>query len=285
MKVRERLLELGLAPSRARGQNFLTDEGVATRIAIAACEPIGGVTPSSVMEIGPGLGVLTRPLADRARVLSIEIDAGLANALRADPHSPFSEGRHELVHADALEVDWRDTLCRLDAPRAIAGNVPYSITGALLRRATEVADLVDRVVLMVQREVADRIVAGAGTEAYGGLSVFLQRCFTCERVLTVGPGAFHPRPKVASAVVRLTPRANAGPETSLFRDVVHRAFGARRKTLRNAWRGLASDDEVLRAWAERARIDLDRRGETLDVGDFERFCRLAPEMLGGGESR
>lgn len=265
MRVAERLAALGLAPHKRFGQNFLTDDAVADRIAAAAAEGAG-----TVLEIGPGLGVLTERLAARAGVVAIELDRGLAAALRA--HLPPEVA---LVEGDALEVDWLAALDGRPKPWVIAGNVPYSVTGALLRRATAVGGHVGRVVFMIQREVADRLGARPGADAYGALSVFVQARFQVERVLDVGSGAFHPRPKVASAVVRLTPLSPPrAEETDAFRELVRRAFGARRKTLRNAWRGVFGwTDQELETAARAAGIDLAARGETLAVEAFAALAR------------
>ncbi len=153
-------------------------------------------------------------------------------------------------------------------PRVLAGNLPYQITGMLLERAVHHAHALDRCVFMVQKEVADRIVAGPGSKTYGALSVFVQAAFSAKRLFLVSPGAFFPPPKVTSAVIELTPhRPPRALETDAFRNVVRAAFEQRRKTLRNAWSRFGK--EALARMSE-AGLPLEARGETLSVEDFAR---------------
>ena len=263
----------GLAPKKALGQNFLLDARAAERIAEAAA-PTGG----TVLEIGPGTGALTRPLLARAsHVVAVERDPDLFALLREELREPIAEGRLTLHQGDALAMDWLPLLAAGPAPRAIAGNLPYLITGRLLERAVELASDVDRAVVMVQLEVADRLVAGPSTKAYGALTVFVQAAFDVERLLVAKAGAFFPRPQVDSAVVVLVRRAvPRAKEDDALRALVKGAFGQRRKTLRNAWRNVFGwSTEELAARAARAGIDLDKRGETLPVEAFERMAEEA----------
>jgi 16S rRNA (adenine1518-N6/adenine1519-N6)-dimethyltransferase len=275
MSAAERLRARGLRPKKRLGQNFLQDVHAARAIAEAATTPKGG----GVLEIGPGLGALTGPLLERAaRVVAIERDRELVPLLAEGLASAIATGALSIENADALEVDWRAVLEALPAPRALAGNLPYFITGALLEKATHLADLIDVAVFMIQAEVAERLVAAPGSEAYGALTVFAQAAFRPARLLTVRGGAFFPRPDVDSAVVVLTPhRPPRAAETPAFRAAVRAAFGMRRKTLRNAWKGLYgwSATELAEA-AARAGVSLDARGETLAVEDFGRLAALAP---------
>lgn len=259
----------GLSPKKSFGQNFLEDARLAARIAELATTPPGGM----VLEIGAGLGALTRPLLARAaRVVAIERDRELVPILG---ELFAGEPRLELREADAATLDWAVELAPGPAPRAIAGNLPYQITGRLVRRVVQNAQSIDRAVLMVQREVADRLTALPGGGAYGALSVFTQAAFQVERAMLLGPGAFVPAPKVGSAVVVLTPHASPRAlETKAFRDVVRCAFGQRRKTLRNAWRALGLPPRTLEAIAESAGVDLRARAETLCVEDFARVATL-----------
>ncbi|WP_231511541.1 16S rRNA (adenine(1518)-N(6)/adenine(1519)-N(6))-dimethyltransferase RsmA [Chondromyces apiculatus] len=263
----------GLAPKKRFGQNFLVDEEASRRIAEAAAAPGGG----TVLEIGAGLGALTRPLLARAgKVVAVERDRDLAPILREDFQAPVEEGRLEILEADAAQVDWLAALASAGGARpwVIAGNLPYQITGRLLERATEVADDIDRAVFMVQLEVAERLLAPPGGDAYGALTVFVRAAFEVKRLLTARAGAFYPRPAVDSAVVVLTSiRPRRANETEAFRLAVRAAFGARRKTLRNAWRGIYGwSAEELASHAQEAGISLDVRGETLDVEDFARLA-------------
>jgi 16S rRNA (adenine1518-N6/adenine1519-N6)-dimethyltransferase len=254
----------GLAPKKSFGQNFLQDAAACAAIAELATDPPGG----TVLEIGAGLGALTERLCARAaRVVAIERDRDLVPILRE------ALAAHEnvtVVEADALRADWPALVAGGPAPVVLAGNLPYHITGPILRRVTEQAASFACAVLMMQREVADRLAAAPGSESYGALSVFVQATFAVTRAREVGKGAFVPVPRVDSSVVVLRP-ARRAEETPMFRALVNGAFQARRKQLRNAWRGVASPERVAAA-AEAAGVALDARGETLSVEDFARMA-------------
>ena len=276
MSFAERLRALGLRPKKRFGQNFLADVHAARLIAEAATTPEGG----TVVEIGPGLGSLTKPLLARAaRVTVIEYDRDLVPLLREDLGEAEAAGQLRVIEADALEVDWGAELVGGPRPHVIAGNLPYLITGRLLEKATQLADEIDGAVFMLQAEVADRLAAPAGGDAYGALSVFVQAAFSVKKILTVRGGAFYPKPDVDSAVVHLVPhRPRRAAETEAFRLAVRGAFGMRRKTLRNAWKGIYGwSREELEAAAATAQVSLDARGETLPVEAFARLAALAPE--------
>jgi len=268
------LAEHGLRPKRHFGQNFLADRAIAARIAELATPP--GAT---VLELGAGLGALTRPLLERARrVIAVERDRELVPVLAAELSDVIAEGRLEILEADAKALDLRALAARSERPFVLAGNLPYQLTGPLIELAVHAATALDRVVFLVQLEVGERLAAAAGSEAYGALSVFTQAAFDVTRALVVRRGAFYPQPNVDSAVVVLSPREHPVAETAAFAAWVHAAFGQRRKKLANAWRGvLGFDREALAALAERAGIDLSLRGERLAVADFERMARAAEE--------
>lgn len=268
------LREAGLRPKKSFGQNFLVAAPVALAIA-EACVPEGERGRARVVEIGAGTGVLSGLLARRARTLvAIERDRDLVPILAREVAGPHVR----VLEADAASVDLVELLGPPDSasPRVLCGNLPYAITGQLLRRAVENADSLERVVFMVQDEVAARLTAAPGAKERGALSVFVQAAFSQRRVLRVAAGAFHPAPEVTSAVVELTPlRPARARETATFRAVVRAAFQSRRKTLRNAWRALVGDMTALGLAADRAGVDLDARGETLDV---DAFSRMATEI-------
>ncbi len=279
----------GLRPKRSFGQNFLVSPHVVDRIAQLCVRP-DDRPPVRVVEIGAGLGALTHALLARgASVAAIERDRELVPVLEAELAADVERGRLEIVEADAATTDYRALFGAPAAAgdaregqgarserfetRVLAGNLPYQITGRLLEVATELADVVDRVVVMVQREVGERVAAAPGSKIYGQLSVFVQAAFSVRRAFLVGAGNFHPAPDVESAVLELTPRGDARTlETKAFREVVHLAFGARRKTLRNALGPLVRDERLTDAIAETG-IDLQRRGETLDVSEFARLAQ------------
>jgi 16S rRNA (adenine1518-N6/adenine1519-N6)-dimethyltransferase len=268
------LREAGLRPKKSFGQNFLVSESIARAVA-RACVPDDEIGRARVVEIGAGTGALTWLLAERAaEVTAIERDRDLVPWLER----ALEGTRARVLEEDAQTVDFVGLLGRADprSPRVLCGNLPYAITGPLLRRAVEGAAGLDRVVFMVQDEVAQRLTASPGTKQWGGLTVFVRAAFDTRRLLRAAPGAFHPPPGVTSAVVELVPASPPrARETDRFRALVRRAFEARRKTLRNAWAGLAGDAARLQHAAEQAGISLDARGETLDV---EAFARMADAL-------
>ena len=267
-EVRALLERRGLRAHKARGQNFLTDERVAAQIAVDAPVSAG----DAVIEIGPGLGVLTRALAARARaVVAIEIDAGLVRALRDEGGLPANV---ELVHGDALEVDLASLARRLGAPVRVVANLPYAISSPLLRRLLDLRGLLAGWLVLVQREVAARLVARPGSRDYGSLAVLHALTVTAARVRDLPPHCFFPVPQVTSTLVRaipLDPAPLAADELEWIERVVRAAFGNRRKTLPNALRtGLdpAPALEVLHGVLDRLGIEHRARAE-----------QLAPEAL------
>lgn len=267
-------------PKKSFGQHFLTDLHAAMAIAEAATPTVGG----TVLEIGPGKGALTRHLLARAaKVIAVERDRDLIPYLQEAFSHEIAEGRLRLIEEDAAKFDWNLALEQGSSPRMVAGNIPYNITGKLLEIAIHHAHCVDGVVFLMQKEVADRLTAAPGSGEYGALSVFTQAAFVVERVRLVRRGAFFPPPKVESAVIRFhVRRPPLAEETPIFRELVKRAFLQRRKTLRNAWRGIFGwDQEFFSAQVAAAGISLDARGETLHVLDFNRIAQgIAPLLMG-----
>jgi 16S rRNA (adenine1518-N6/adenine1519-N6)-dimethyltransferase len=274
--LREVIRAFGLAAKKNLGQNFLLDLNLTGRIARAA-GPLEGVT---VVEIGPGPGGLTRALLleGAARVLAIEKDARCLPALDAiAKHYP---GRLDVVCDDARAFDY-DRL-ELPAPARIVANLPYSVATPLLiswLKSDPWPPWFDRMVLMFQREVAERIVASPGGKDYGRLSV-LSQWRTSPRILfTVPAQAFTPRPKVDSAVVEFVPKLAPHPpcDVAALERVTAAAFGQRRKMLRSALRIIAPDSEtVLGALG----IDPKARAEELPVAAFCRLANALPPARG-----
>ncbi len=258
----------GLRPKKHFGQNFLADEQLAQRIADLVPEG------ASVVELGAGLGALTRPLLTRAgRLVAVERDRDLVPALAELFPSEIESGQLRIEEADAKTVSVTELLKDAPRPHVLAGNLPYQISGPLLEAAVTMAGEVERVIFLLQLEVVERLIAKANSEHYGALSVFVQAAFEVERALVIRRGAFYPQPAVDSAVALLRPRATRVAETPAFRALVRGAFQQRRKKLRNAWDNvLGADRERLAAVAARAGIDLDARGETLTVADFARMA-------------
>jgi 16S rRNA (adenine1518-N6/adenine1519-N6)-dimethyltransferase len=255
---------------RRLGQHFLTDPRLLERIADA----LDPGPADTVLEIGPGPGSLTAALVRRAgRVVTIEKDRDLVPALR----QRFPSAR--VVEADALEADWHT----LAGPRyLVAGNIPYNITSPLLDKALE-PPRPARIVFLVQKEVADRVTAGAGERAYGALSVGVQAVARAERLFTVPAGAFRPRPKVDSAVLRLTPLAEplvSPVEQAGFRRLVVGLFGFRRKQMSRGLRELTGwSSTPVNELLETTGIPADARPEVLPP---QRFAALLRALVDGG---
>jgi 16S rRNA (adenine1518-N6/adenine1519-N6)-dimethyltransferase len=262
--TREALERLGVRPTRRLGQSFLVAPAVVRRIV-----DVADVRGKTVVEIGPGLGALSDELAATAsELVLVEIDRRLSDRLR----ERYSGAPHvRVVNADALAVDFAALLDGRDGAVAI-GNLPYSVGTQILLCLLEARPHFARLVLMLQREVAQRIVASPGTKPYGTLSVWTALRGDARIAFRVSAGAFVPRPKVDSAVVTIAllrePRvAIADPRR--FRDVVRGAFGQRRKTLRAALARLAAASQI-----EAAGIDPGRRGETLSLDEFAAIANL-----------
>jgi 16S rRNA (adenine1518-N6/adenine1519-N6)-dimethyltransferase len=253
---------------RALGQHFLRDVGIARAIV-----DLVAPTPADlVVEIGPGQGALTGELARRAgRVLALEVDRALIERLcGAFPTI-------EILAADAREWDW-PSLARPAGGRAlVVGNLPYSVGTTILTALARAPRAIDGMVLMLQREVAERVAALPGGKAYGGLSVHVQLRWRVELALRVPPGAFRPPPRVESAVLRLSPLA--APRVMLadeprFEAIVRAAFAQRRKTLANALAaGLGVPVGTAREAATSAGVDPGRRAETLNIEEFAELAR------------
>jgi 16S rRNA (adenine1518-N6/adenine1519-N6)-dimethyltransferase len=259
--VRRQLAGLGHRPRRSLGQHFLADPGVARRIV-----DLAGITPADrVIEIGPGLGALTGLLAAAAADLHlVEYDRRLAADLRAR----FAEQRHvHVVEADVLRVELEDLVAPPEQAIVVA-NLPYNIATAVLAGLLEQRTLLRRIVVMVQREVAERLRAVPGSKDYGALSVMTQIVARVERGFRVSPGAFVPRPAVDSEVVLIAPSIEpraAVDDLRAFRTLVMTVFGKRRKQLINSLKPLCERPaERLRAVG----IDPTRRPETLSLDEI-----------------
>lgn len=280
-QARALLARHGLRAKKALGQNYLINNGVLEKIVAAV-----GITPGeTVVEIGPGMGCLTRRLADAgARVIALEVDRDLLPILA---ETLTERAAVEIVAADATQVDFGALLAErgLRGPYKVAANLPYYITTPLIARLMEASPAPQRAVIMVQKEVAERLVAVPGTKAYGALSVLVQFYTVPTLVCRVAPGSFFPPPTVASAVVSLARRpapAVEVPDREAFFRLVRAAFGQRRKMLPKALEmaGLGARDE----WAGLMRqlsLDPARRGETLSLDEFGRLIQAWSALQGG----
>ena len=257
-------------PRKRFGQHFLTDTGLIEAIA-DAIDPRPG---QALVEIGPGLGALTRPVLQRcSRLTVIELDRDLAARLRGWTGLA-------VVESDVLSVDWRDVQSAAcghagaapQSPLRVLGNLPYNISTPILFHLLDTADLVQDQHFMLQSEVVDRMVAGPDSKVYGRLSVMLQWRYAMERVLDVPPEAFDPPPAVDSAVVRMQPLAQPPlDDARLLSELVTVAFSQRRKLLRHTLgRWLAQKDFT-------GTFDTQRRAEEVPVNEYVELAR----RLGG----
>jgi 16S rRNA (adenine1518-N6/adenine1519-N6)-dimethyltransferase len=262
--LRDVIARHGLQASKALGQNFILDRQLLARIAAIP----GEIAGDTIYEVGPGPGGLTRALLERgARVVAVERDRRFLPAL-AELGERFP-GKLEVIDADAMRVDER---ALVGSSARVVSNLPYNVGTALLLRWLT-ADWLPwwkSLTLMFQKEVAERIVARAGSGAYGRLSVLAQWRSQPRIAMQVNRSAFVPPPKVASAVVQITPvDSPEGVDVRVIEKLTEAAFGQRRKMLRSSLKGVPGAIEALKA----LRIDDQRRAETLEVADFVALAR------------
>ncbi len=262
-KLREVIARHGMDARRSLGQHFLLDENLTGRIARQA----GDLAGRHVLEVGPGPGGLTRALLDSMAetVTAVEVDP---RAVAAMQELAAVRPRLRVVAGDALALDLATLV---PAPRQVVANLPYNVASPLLVGWLRTAAAWERLTLMFQLEVAERICAAPGSAAYGRLSVLAQWVATADLRLRIPPTAFVPPPKVWSAVVVLTPHPQQ-PEPALFaamERLTAAAFGQRRKMLRGSLRPLGGE-----ALLATAGIAAERRAETLSIAEFDRLARL-----------
>lgn len=254
---------------KALGQHFLTDLKIAQDIAdaLVVADAVNGDSVTDVLEIGPGMGVLTQFLLKRPEISlkMVEIDRESVDYLLVN----FPQVNGSLIEADFLRMRLENFF---GGSFCVIGNFPYNISSQIFFRILEYKERIPQVVCMIQKEVAERIAEGPGTKTYGILSVLLQTWYDIEYLFTVGEGAFNPPPKVKSAVIRLTrnSRTDLGCDEGLFRAVVKTSFNQRRKTMRNSLRPLID------AKAQREGWDGGRLASFMSDSVFD----LRPERLG-----
>ena len=270
-EIRKLLDRYGFRFSRSMGQNFLIDDSVPRRIA----ESVYADADCAVLEVGPGIGCLTCELSERAgKVVAIELDRSLAPLLK---ETLGERENTEILFADVMKLNLRSLAEeKLNLPtKAVCANLPYNITSPLLTAMIR-ADCFERICVMIQREVAERICAGPGTKDYGAFGLFVQWHYEPELLFTVPPHCFMPQPKVTSAVIRLikrsSPPAEVLDEEQMF-SIIRAAFNQRRKTLPNALSTALpklkkTDCETILKLCD---LDTNIRGEKLNLGDFARI--------------
>jgi len=275
----------GLSAKKSWGQNFLVSERVYRSIVDATVMAVG----DWVVELGAGLGTLTMRLADRAyegKVFAVERDRDLVAVLHEE--LGHLEGI-EIVADNALTYDIGMVARWRGEPVIVCGNLPYNIASQILFRIVESRRSISHAVVMIQREMADRLLAEPGTKAYGALGVLVRAYLDVHQVLRVRHDAFSPPPKVESTVVKLVPLAEGEPrapfaDEGMFRDLVHVAFQQRRKTLRNAMRA-RFDTAIVDAALAAAAIDGKRRGETLSIDEFAALSDALGTALSDADSQ
>lgn len=267
--TRHILKSFGLHASKRLGQNFLVDGAVVKDI-VAAAEIVAG---DRVLEIGPGIGTLTQGLLEAgAHVTAVELDKKLP-AVLAETLASYDHLR--VVPGDILKTDIRALM--ENQPFKVAANLPYYITTPILLALLEQHLPITHIVTMVQKEVAERMIAAPGSKIYGALSVAVQYHTEPRIVRDVAPRSFIPAPEVASAVIacrkREKPPVEVEDERMFFR-VVRAAFGQRRKTLANALLGVGASKTAVRRALEEVGIDAQRRGETLRLAEFAHLANV-----------
>lgn len=257
-----------LPPLKALSQNFLRNQAMARKLV----DRLAVTSSDSVVELGAGRGAMTFFLAERAaRVWAVEIDAGLADRLREQVR--ISGKRNiEILHQDILKTDWTEWYNRIAAPFFVVGNLPYHISTPILFKLIENRPLLKGAYVMLQKEVADRLMAQAGTKEYGVMAILIGYYAKIRSLMHLAPSSFFPRPKVASTFIELLFRPEPTPrieDEKLFQWVVHGAFGQRRKQIKNA---LTADGRfpvpmIVKA-LELSQTNPQCRGETLTIAQF-----------------
>lgn len=272
--TRQMVEKHGFRFTKSLGQNFLTDQGVVKDIVRSA-----GITDADhVVEIGPGVGTLTRELLKAARRVSVvELDEKLIPILQEE----FGDQPHlQIIHADALKVDF-GALAE-DGPLKIVANLPYYVTTPIITHFLNSRVPFDTMTVMIQKEVAERFNAVPGTKEYGAITLLVQYYCDSELVRNVPPAAFLPRPKVESTVIRLTrrpaPRAFVSDEAQFFK-IIRQNFNMRRKTLYNSLKALGYGKETIEGAFGQLGLSLKVRGETLSVAEFAALTNALEGVL------
>lgn len=265
----------GFKFSKSLGQNFLIDDTVLEDIIQAA-----DITPDDlVIEIGPGVGTLTRLLLQRAKkVCAVELDTDLIPILNEELKD-FDN--FTIIHGDALKVDFREIIGEEKSVKVVA-NLPYYVTTPIISRLLKGDYNFSSITIMIQKEVAERIAAKENTKEYGALSLLVQYHCSVDVVRKVSPAAFIPQPKVDSMVIKLNklpkPRVDVSDEEFFFK-VIRESFNMRRKTLSNSLKNLKIDKEKLQKAFEDSGIDPKRRGETLSIEEFAKLADCIKESI------
>ncbi len=272
----------GLRAKKSFGQNFLISERALRAIADASVSS----DMDWVVEIGAGLGTLTARLAERltaGKLIALESDPDMIRVLKAELGTVDNL---EIEQVDAMKYDLRMVHRMVGEPIIVCGNLPYHIASQLMFKVVDARDIVKFAVFMIQKEMADRIVAKPGTKEYGAIGVMLRTYCDISTVIKVAAGSFLPPPKIDSTVIKMVPLPGGSSRVPIadhkhYSKVVHAAFGQRRKTLRNALRAVWPEELVDAALAT-TKIDGIRRGETLDISEFGLLAAELPPAVAPG---
>ncbi|MBU0567275.1 16S rRNA (adenine(1518)-N(6)/adenine(1519)-N(6))-dimethyltransferase RsmA [bacterium] len=270
-QTKQTLRKYGLRLRKGLGQNLLIDDDVLEKIVEAASLTKDDI----VLEIGPGLGVLTKRLASLAsKVIAVEIDSALVGLLGRELRDCKNV---EIIEADILKTDLSKLLPPSSPKLKVVANLPYYITTPVIIHLLEKRDLIESMIIMIQKEVGERIIASPGGKDYGSLSILVQYYAIPELITPVASSSFIPRPKVDSSVIKLkvadAPRVKVDDEKLFFR-VVRGAFGKRRKMLPNALSGAGFDKEKVVDLLNQMGLDPKQRGETLSIQEFAALSNL-----------
>jgi 16S rRNA (adenine1518-N6/adenine1519-N6)-dimethyltransferase len=287
--TKQTLRQHSLAPSKRFGQNFLVNPHTAESIVRSAAVSENDV----IIEVGVGLGALTTPLAGQAKkVIGVEIDSGL---IRYHHQENDLADNVTLMHADILKADFADLMRQSGAKLKIIANLPYSISNPFIFKLVENREYVDWVVVMLQKEVAERLMASPSSKEYGIPTVLLGSCAHVKKIMLIKPHEFHPQPKIDSMVIRLDFFSQADPvlnippfDTILFRRVVRASFAKRRKTLLNNLSCIdffensgekQHNKEAAAVAIKAAGLQVEERAENLTLLDFVNLTNAIAEMM------
>lgn len=275
-KTRDIVKHFGFRFSKSLGQNFLINEEVLNNI----MEGAGLNSETCAIEIGPGIGTLTSEMAKRCKkVIAIELDDSLIPVLT---ETLSNYDNIKILNEDALKIDFNELIKNEELSNIkLVANLPYYVTTPIITKLLEEKTSIEKIVVMIQKEVGDRIVASPGTKDYGALSLLCQYYSETSKVCDVPPTSFIPEPKVDSIVismkVRNTPAVDVKDE-KLFFNIIRQSFNMRRKTLWNALKPLGFGDEKLKKAFEDTGIDPGRRGETLSIVEFGELANRLKEI-------
>jgi 16S rRNA (adenine1518-N6/adenine1519-N6)-dimethyltransferase len=276
IKTKEIIKHFDFKFSKSLGQNFLISDEVLRNI----MEGAGLTKDTCVIEIGPGIGTLTQELAKRCkRVISIELDEGLLPVLR---ETLGNYDNIKVIHGDALKIGFNELIKDEELTNIkLVANLPYYVTTPIITKIFEEKTSIKSIIVMIQKEVGDRIVAKPGTKDYGSLSLLCRYYSDAVKLCDVPPESFMPRPKVNSIVIRMDIKRSPAVEVTdenLFFKIIRHSFNMRRKTLWNSLKPMGLEDENLRSAFELSNIDPIRRGETLSIEEFGNLSNKIKKM-------